>query len=309
MRNLATTHPRRPRARGDTGPAATAEPRPGPRRRRRRTSRPWRRPPTGPPARLAACLLACLLACPLSGCGGRERDRPVTVFAAASLTDALETALADLERREGIACRVSFGASSTLARQILAGAPADLYLSANRLWMDELERAGRLEAGTRRDLLGNELVLVLPRDAAAAPVLAPGRDLGAQLDGRLAVADPEHVPAGLYARQGLVSLGLWQGVRDRLAVAADVRGALAFVARGECPAGVVYATDAAVEDGVRVGAVFPVGSHDLIVYPGAVLAGAGPDARRVLDWLAGPAALAIFTRAGFRPAPTAEARP
>ena len=227
---------------------------------------------------------------------------PLTVFAAASLTDALHDAAAAWVREGHAAPRLSFGASSTLARQIEQGAPADLFASADTRWMDDVARHGLVAAGSRRDLLGNALVLVVPAARARHVTIAPGFDLAALLGpgGRLAVADPAHVPAGLYARAALTRLGVWPGVAGRLAPAEDVRAALLLVERGEAPAGIVYATDATVAPGVAVAGTFPADSHPPIVYPFALTTrGDTAAGRAFLAFLDSPAARAIFVRRGF----------
>ncbi len=233
----------------------------------------------------------------------------VTVFAAASTRSALE----DLARRftaaGGARVRMVFAASSTLAKQIVQGAPADLFLSANPAWMDYLADEGAINAASRVDLLGNRLVLIVPRDGEAA-----GDDLGElssnrladflradRLDGRpLAIADPGHVPAGLYAKTALEALGLWQGLADRAVRTADVRAALALVDRGEAAAGVVYESDAAISPRVRIAGRFPAGSHPPIVYPLALIAGPASDlARPFYDYLLSAEAAAVFRAHGF----------
>lgn len=224
-------------------------------------------------------------------------DQPL-VFAAASLTDAM-TAVAEAYTAEtGHDVALVFASSSALARQIENGAPAAQFISANPAWMDRLEVAGLLQAGSRSDLLGNRLALIAPADFAAEA--STGLDLVALLDdGRLAMGDPDHVPAGIYAKAALLSLGLWEAARPRLARTGDVRGALALVARGEAPLGIVYATDAAATDRVRVVALLPADSHPPIVYPAALRAGAGDRARAFAGFLRGDAARRIFTAHGF----------
>ena len=230
------------------------------------------------------------------------RADPLTVFAAASLTDAMRDVAGLWQRAGHEPLRLSFGASSMLARQIEQGAPADLYASADERWMDELARRGLIAADTRRDLLGNTLVLVMPADRAKNVTIGRGFDLSALLgkDGRLAVADPAHVPAGLYAAEALKGLGLWQSVADRLAPAQDVRSALLQVERGEAPAGIVYATDAAAAPGVVVAGTFPAESHAPIVYPFALTRrGDTVPGRALMAFLQSPAARAAFVRRGF----------
>lgn len=191
---------------------------------------------------------------------------PVTLFAASSLTDVLS----DLLAKEVMAARVSFAASSTLARQIEAGAPADLVMLASPLWMDWLEDAGLLAHGTRRPAASNRLVIVGPVPATAG---ADPATLIRQTAGRIAVGDPAHVPAGLYAKAALETLGLWSETASRLARTDNTRGTLALVARGEAPLGIVYATDARIEPRVSVLAEFPETSYPPIRYPMAILAG------------------------------------
>ncbi|MEQ9642387.1 MAG: molybdate ABC transporter substrate-binding protein [Alphaproteobacteria bacterium] len=229
---------------------------------------------------------------------------PVTVFAAASLTDALQVIGDAYAGRGGDKVRFSFASTSTLARQIAAGAPAQVFCAANVAWMDDLERRGLLAAGSRVDVAGNTLVLVAPKRHDLAPAtIGAGFDLAARLGphGRLALGDPAHVPAGFYAAQALRKLGMWDSLARRLAPADNVRAALALVARGEAPYGIVYATDAAISDQVAVVATFPADSHDPITYPCARITDEAGDAPRAfLAFLTGPEAAAIFARFGFR---------
>ena len=241
--------------------------------------------------------LALLAALPLPAAAAGP---PVTVFAAASLTEAMRDISAAWQRAGHAALAVSLAASSALARQIEQGAPASLFASADQQWMDYLDQRGLLAPGTRRDLLGNSLVLIVPKDHAGSVALGPEIATLLGPGGRLAVADPAHVPAGLYARQALTSLGLWSELEPRLARTEDVRGALMLVQRGEAPAGIVYATDAAASPGVAVAATFPASLHDKIVYPVALVkAGDTVEARALLEFLTGPEARAVFTRRGF----------
>lgn len=226
----------------------------------------------------------------------------VTMFAAASLTDALKDIGTEWQNSGHAPVRFSFGSSSTLARQIEQGAPANLFASADEQWMDYLDKKGVIVPGTRVDLLDNRLVLVVPASGPDHVPIGPGFDLTQLLgpNGRLAVGDPAHVPAGIYAAQALKKLGVWKDAEKRLAPAADVRGALLLVERGEAPAGIVYATDAAVAKGVKIAGVFPADTHDPITYPFAIIkAGDAAVARDFLTYLQGPAARAIFQRRGF----------
>lgn len=246
--------------------------------------------------RLAAVALALVVA------PAAHAQAPLTVFAAASLTNAFDEAAALYAKETGTQLRISYAGSSALARQIDRGAPADLFVSANTAWMDWLEGRGRLLPGSRRDLLRNRLVLVAHGEAPEV-TLSPDLDLPALLDGgRLAMAFVDAVPAGIYGKAALSSLGLWAKAEPHVAQADNVRAALALVARGEAPLGIVYATDAAAEPEVSVVATFPSGSHPRIVYPAAVPEGAERDrAAALLEWLAGPQAQAVFARHGFAP--------
>jgi len=250
--------------------------------------------------------LAVLVLPPALAAGARAEPGPV-VFAAASLTNAFEE-IGRLWRQAGNApARFSFAASSALARQIEGGAPAAIFASADAQWMDELARRGLIVPETRTDLPGNRLVLIAPVDSPLPSGLGPdatvqrGFDLTGLLgDRRLAVGDPDHVPAGRYARQALEALDLWRQAAPRLAPADNVRVALALVERGEAPYGIVYATDAAATPRVKVAAVFPADSHAPIVYPVAVVRGHdGPAARGFLAFLGGPQASEVFRRHGF----------
>ena len=230
-----------------------------------------------------------------------QDDAGLTVFAAASLKEALDDAAAAYRKQTGVPVRVSYAASSALARQIEQGAPADVFFSADLEWMDYLQQRNRLDVATRRSLLGNRLVLIAPRASKARVDLKrPATLLAALGDGRLAVGQTRTVPAGKYAKASLESLSLWNGVRPRLAESESVRAALMLVARGETPLGIVYASDAKAEPGVRVVATFPEDSHPPIVYPVAALRGArAAQAARFVQWLGSPAADALFTKRGF----------
>ena len=243
-----------------------------------------------------------LIAVSLASTAARAQDDAgLTVFAAASLKEALDDAAAAYRKQTGVPVRVSYAASSALARQIEQGAPADVFFSADLEWMDYLQQRNRLDVATRRSLLGNRLVLIAPRASKAQVDLKrPATLLAALGDGRLAVGQTRTVPAGKYAKASLESLSLWNGVRPRLAESESVRAALMLVARGETPLGIVYASDAKAEPGVRVVATFPEDSHPPIVYPVAALRGArAAQAARFVQWLASPAADALFTKRGF----------
>ena len=253
--------------------------------------------------------LAGLLACSAAGPAAAER---VVVLAAASTAQALDAAIAAFDAGPEGRVAASYASTSALARQIESGAPADIFLAANAAWMDHVEALGLILPGSRRQIARNRLVFVTG-DPDIAPFEATASlDLGTLLaGGRLAVGDPDHVPAGIYARQALESLGLWPAARDNLAPAANVRAALALVARGEAPLGIVYATDivrarsfthaeATLVPGVRVVAAIPPALHEPIVYPLARIGGSeSPLAARFFAFLTGPEGRAAFTRAGF----------
>ena len=228
---------------------------------------------------------------------------PLTVFAAASLKDAMDEAGTAWQRRSGQDVRNAYAASSALARQIQQGAPADVFISADTDWMDWLQQRALIDAATRGDLLGNRLVLIAPADSAAKPLaLRKGTHLLPLLgkDGRIALAATASVPAGKYAKAALETLGMWTALQPRAAEAENVRAALLLVSRGEAPLGVVYASDAKADPGVRVLATFPASSHPPIVYPVArIAASRNPQAAAFVRWLGSKDAAAIFRRHGF----------
>jgi len=222
------------------------------------------------------------------------------VFAAASLKNALD----DVAALSPVKPVISYGASSALAKQIESGAPAQLFISADLDWMDYLEQRKLLREGTRKNILGNKLVMIAPADSTVKVDIQPGFPLARLLgDGRLATADPASVPAGKYTKAALEKLGVWDSVAGKLAPAENVRAALTLVARGETPLGTVYATDAAVEPKVRVVAVFPDGLHPPIIYP-AALTSSAPASGAAADFmtlLSSPAARKLFEKYGFTP--------
>lgn len=248
--------------------------------------------------RVLLSLVCCLLLPPTFAA---DPERPtVLVFAAASLTNVLGELSRSWETSSGVKIKLSFAASSVLARQIEAGGKADLFISADQEWMDYLQSRNLLEKHTRRNLAGNRLVLIAPADSQIQLKIAPGFDLAGALGrGRLATGDPDTVPVGRYARAALMSLGLWDEIQDRLVRADNVRGAMMFVARGEVPLGIVYTTDALVDPKVRIVDTFPEHTHAPISYPGAVTRGSGSDAIAFLDYLSGPEARDTWQRFGF----------
>lgn len=224
------------------------------------------------------------------------------VFAAVSMKTALDVIAEDFAAATGHSAAMSYAGSSSLARQIQAGAPAEVFVSANTAWMDVLETEGLIAPGTRYDLVGNAIVLIAA-DAQAAPVeIAPGLDLAGLLDGgRLAMALVDAVPAGIYGKAALESLGLWDSVAPQVAQADNVRAALALVAAGEAPYGIVYATDAVAEPAVTTVGTFPDETHPPIVYPVALTGSGMPAATAFADYLKSDAARAVFVQQGFRP--------
>jgi molybdate transport system substrate-binding protein len=224
----------------------------------------------------------------------------ITVFGAASLSEALNEIAEDYQRQSGKTVAVSLAASSALARQIEASGGADIFLSADEDWMNYLDKKGLIDRASRKNLLGNRLVLIAPAGSPAAIAIAPHFDLLKALKGgRLAIADPDAVPAGRYGKQALASLGVWNSVSGHLARAENVRVALAYVARGEAPLGIVYETDAKAEPRVKVAGIFPESSHAPIRYPEALTRDAKPAARGFFAYLSSPAARAVFTKDGF----------
>ena len=245
---------------------------------------------------IRACLTAALLTlAPLAA-----QAASITVFAAASLTDALNDAGKAYQAKTGDTVVFSFAASSALARQIEASGGADVFMSADTDWMDYLDKKGLIVPGSRADLLGNHLVLVAPADAKLSLTIAPHFDLlGALAGGRLAVADPGSVPAGKYAKASLTQLGVWDSVVGHLARAENVRVALTYVAHGDAPLGIVYTTDALADKGVRIVGTFPDDTHAPIVYPIALVKDAKPEAKAFIEFLRGSQARAIFEKDGF----------
>lgn len=239
-----------------------------------------------------------------AGDDGIDSVGPVTIFGAASLSDALnEIGAVYRASFENHGLRFSFAASSTLARQIEAGAPAGIFASASAAWMDYLQDRDLIDPNSRVSPVGNTLILIAPADSSPAPIrLDHPAPLQAVLGvtGRLAMGDPAHVPAGMYAKQALQSLGLWDSLQSQTAFANDARGVLALVERGEAPLGIAYATDAAISDGLAVLATFPPTSHEPIRYSFALVAGqSSPEATDMIAFMSNQTALEIFRRHGF----------
>jgi len=229
------------------------------------------------------------------------RDQNLLVFAAASLRDALEDANAQYQKDTGHQVAVSYGASSALAKQIENGAPADIFISADLDWMDYVAAHKLIKPETRFNLLGNKLVLVTPVDSKINITIGPNFPLADALGtGRLALADPASVPAGKYAKAALESLGVWPSVSNKIAPAADVRAAITLVARGEAPLGIVYQTDVATNQNIKIIGVFPESTHPPIIYPIAVTtASTNPEAIAYVNFLKSPVAKAAFEFQSF----------
>jgi molybdate transport system substrate-binding protein len=238
----------------------------------------------------------------LCGPVGAADPATVTVFGAASLTNVLQDLGDGFTAQTSIPVRFSFAASSALAKQIENGAPADVFFSADLEWMDYLQERNLIQRATRHDVLGNRLVLIAPTDSVVKLKIAANFPLAAALgNGKLATGDPDSVPAGRYAKQALVHLRVWDGVAGAIVRADSVRSALAFVDRGEAPLGIVYETDALVDNHVRIVDTFPADSHAPIIYPLALTSSAKADAAKFVAYLRGPAGDAAFLHYGFKP--------
>ncbi|UHS58175.1 molybdate ABC transporter substrate-binding protein [Agrobacterium vaccinii] len=225
----------------------------------------------------------------------------VTVFAAASMKNALDAANAEWAKETANEATVSYAASSALAKQIEAGAPADVFISADLAWMDYVAGKKLIKDGTRVNLLGNRLVLVAPSDKAKPVDISQGFDLAGLVgDGKLAMGAVDSVPAGKYGKAALEKLGVWSAVQSKVAGAESVRAALVLVSRGEAPYGIVYQTDAAADPGVKIVGTFPQDSHEPIIYPVAILSESkSPAATAYLDFLKSAKAAPYFEKQGF----------
>ncbi|HEY1258192.1 MAG TPA: molybdate ABC transporter substrate-binding protein [Stellaceae bacterium] len=250
--------------------------------------------------RRATWILSLLLLLPM-GFSRAASAADVVVFAAASLKNALDDAAQTYRNQGGVATKISYAASSALAKQIENGAPADIFISADLAWMDYVQKRNLIQPATRKNLLGNRLVLVAPAGSGAKIDIKPGFDLvGLLHGGRLAMADPASVPAGKYGRAALQKLGIWNAVEPHVAGAENVRAALLFVDRKETPLGIVYATDAASDPKVEIAGAFPENTHPPIIYPIALTASSNnPDAAKYLQFLESPAAKPAFKKQGF----------
>jgi molybdate transport system substrate-binding protein len=251
--------------------------------------------------RTAFIALFALLAALPAQTPAHAQDKTITVFAAASMKNAVDDINAAFTKATGIKVVASLAASSALAKQIEQGAPADVFASADLAWMDYLDQKKLIKDGTRSNLLGNKLVLIAPKDSKLSNVkIEQGFDIAKLAgDGRIAVADVRAVPAGKYAKAALEKLGSWAAAEKKLAPAENVRAALALVGRGEAPLGIVYETDAKIEPNTKIVGHFPDGSYPPIVYPVALTANAKPEAQKYLDALRSAASKATFEKYGF----------
>lgn len=246
-------------------------------------------------------LIAALLLAVALWSSAQAADKPaLLVYAAASLTNVFEELGKQYQSQHRLPVKFSFAASSTLARQIEAGASADVFVSADVDWADYLQSRNLLKPDSRRNLLGNRLVLIAPADSNVQLQITPNFGLATALGkGRLSIGDPDSVPAGRYARSALTALGVWSSVADKLVLGDSVRTTLAFVSRGEAPLGIVYETDALVDKKVRIVDVFPASTHAAIVYPIALTRTAQADAAAFIDFLQTPTSEAAFKKYGF----------
>lgn len=252
-------------------------------------------------SRAATLVIALATLMPPLAAVARERQPPaLLVFAASSLSNVLGDLSVAYTASSGVPVKLSFAASSVLARQIEAGGKADVFVSADQQWMDYLQARGLIEAPSRTDLAGNRLVLIAPADSTVELKIGRGFRLAEALGhGRLSTGDPATVPVGRYAHSALVSLGVWDEIQDRLVRADNVRSAMMFVDRGEAPLGIVYTTDALADPAVRIVDTFPAETHGPITYPGAVTRNASADAIAFLNYLASRQVRDTWKKYGF----------
>jgi molybdate transport system substrate-binding protein len=252
--------------------------------------------------RLAGLFTAFILLCGSAWSPALAQDKSLTAFAAASMKNALDDVDAAYTAKTGVKVAASYAASSTLAKQIEQGAPADVFVSADTDWMDYAISKKNINEPTRVDLLGNSIVLIAPKDSKIDNVsIGPGFDLAKLAgDGKIATGDVKSVPVGKYAKSALEKLGSWTAAEPKFAMAESVRAALALVARGEAVLGIVYSTDAKVEPGVKIVGTFPADSHPPIIYPVAATVTAKPESADYLAFLRSSAAKTIFEKYGFK---------
>ncbi len=251
--------------------------------------------------RLAGLFVALAILCGSASWPASAQDKSLTVFAAASMKNALDDIDAAYTAKTGVKVIASYAASSALAKQIEQGAPADIFMSADTDWMDYAATRKAINEPTRVNLLGNSIVLIAPKDSGIDKVtIGQGFDLAKLAgNGKIATGDVSAVPVGKYAKAALEKLGAWQAAEPKFAMAESVRAALTLVARGEAVLGIVYSTDAKVEPGVKIIGAFPADSHPPIIYPVAATTAARPEAASYLGFLRSSAAKAIFEKYGF----------
>jgi molybdate transport system substrate-binding protein len=251
--------------------------------------------------RLAGLFLSFVILCGSVGSPALAEDKTIVVFAAASMKNALDDIDAAFTAKTGVKVAASYAASSTLAKQIEQGAPADIFVSADTDWMDYATAKKNINEPTRVNLLGNSIVLIAPKDSKLDNVdIGPGFDLAKLAgDGKIATGDVKAVPVGKYAKAALEKLGAWQAAEPKFAMAESVRAALTLVARGEATLGIVYATDAKVEPGVKIIGTFPADTHPPIIYPVAATVTAKPEASDYLAYLKSQAAKTVLEKYGF----------
>ena len=250
----------------------------------------------------AHALVAALLVLLILGCDGRDANPPaeLRVYAAVTLSDAMEEIAQRYRSEAGVVISLNLASSGILAQQIIAGAPADVFISANPYWMDEVQQAGRLASGTRSQVASNKLVLIVP--AGAEISFTSLSDLTSPSVERIAIADPSHAPVGMYASEALRAAGVWDRIADKILPALDARAATAYVERGEADAGIVYQTDAWVISGVAVALEVPPALQPPISFQAAAIGTADPaTANRFLDFLRGPRGQRVLRRFGFEP--------
>ncbi|MGA7810134.1 molybdate ABC transporter substrate-binding protein [Bradyrhizobium sp.] len=251
--------------------------------------------------RLTGLLLSLVILCGSTCAPALAEDKTIVVFAAASMKNALDDVDAGFTAKTGVKVQASYAASSTLAKQIEQGAPADIFVSADTDWMDYVVARKDINVPTRVNLLGNSIVLIAPKDSTIGNVtIGPGFDLAKLAgDGKIATGDVNAVPVGKYAKAALEKLGAWQAAAPKFAMAESVRAALTLVARGEAVLGIVYSTDAKVEPGVKIVGTFPADTHPPIIYPVAATTTAKPEANDYLSYLKSQAAKTVLEKYGF----------
>ena len=226
-------------------------------------------------------------------------EKKITVFAAASLTNVITEIASDFEKEKDAEIQSSFAASSTLAKQIEKGAPADIYISADTKWMNYLQDKNLINVDSKVNLLGNHLVIITPKGKNLKVITEKSFNFAETFNGKLCTGDTETVPVGIYAKQALKNLSWWDSIKMRIVGTQDVRAALVYVERGECDTGIVFETDANISNKVNIVAIFPEETHDTIIYPLAMMKNANPNTADFYNYLKSDKAKAIFKKHGF----------